>query len=175
MTAAVLFCLFAFLSVAGAFVLLLTKKVAYAAYGLLLSLLSVAAVFLLCGAELAAVAQIMVYAGGVVVLLVFGIMLIGSKKSDSEDGGTYNRVGGTFLAVILLAAMIYGVFSADFTKNSKLGLEYAPQTVAYTSPLRQLGIELMSTHLLPFEGAGVLLLAALLVAATVAAEKNKQE
>jgi NADH-quinone oxidoreductase subunit J len=66
------FFVFAGITVAGAFYLLFTKNVLYAAFSLLLTLLGIAGLFVFAGADFLAVSQIMIYVGGILILLIFG-------------------------------------------------------------------------------------------------------
>ena len=167
MSTLLLFCVFAFLALAGGFLLLLTKRVFHAAYALLLSLLSVAVLLLLTEAHTAAAAQILVYAGGVVVLLLFGALLSQSSPGGTSPAGTYNRLNGTLLTAALLAVLVYGVSQMNLSRYAA-----APAKPAGYSQLKNIGIELLTGQLVPFEVAGLLLLAALLGAAAVAALKK---
>lgn len=72
---AILFWLFAIVTCGGALVVVLSRHIVRAAMGLILSLFGVAMLFLLAGAEFLGAMQLMIYVGGTVVLLVFGVML----------------------------------------------------------------------------------------------------
>jgi NADH-quinone oxidoreductase subunit J len=133
----VLLCIFAFLTVISAAGVLLFRNVLYAAFSLLITFLGVAALYVLAGADLLAVVQIVIYVGGVLVLLIFGIMLMQRSAGQGPVSGTGNRFIG------LLAA----------------------------GTLPDIGLNLMTTSVLPFEVAGILLLVALIGAAYIAGQK----
>ena len=149
------FYFFAGLAVAAALFILFTRNLMYAAFGLFMSLLGVAALYVFAMADFLAVAQIMIYVGGVLVLLVFGIMLTQASRS----GANYVRVENGNLPVRLTVAGVMFVLllkvllSADFALSGPVESQ--------KSTLKQLGMHLMTTHLLPFEIIAVLLLAVL--------------
>src|SRR5690606_37037441 len=80
---AVLFYLFAIVAAFSCIALLISKNVFYAALFLLVALLSLAGIYVLAFAEFVAVTQIMVYVGGVLVLIVFGIMLTSKNNGKA--------------------------------------------------------------------------------------------
>lgn len=151
----VAFYLFATLAVAAALFILFTRNLMYAAFCLFLSLVGVAALYVFAMADFLAVAQIMIYVGGVLVLLVFGIMLTQAKRTGAnyvevENGGQPLRLT---MAAVLLVLLIKVIYAADFA----LAGEYQLQK----STIHTVGIHLMTTHLLSFEIIAVLLLAVL--------------
>ncbi len=83
---------FAGLTVISAAGVLLFRNVLYAAFSLLLTFLGVGALYVLAGADLLAVVQIVIYVGGVLVLLIFGIMLMQRTAGQGPVSGTGNPV-----------------------------------------------------------------------------------
>ena len=143
----------------------------YAAFALFLALLGVAALFVLAGADFLAVAQLMVYVGGILVLLIFGIML--TRTPDPEaTSQTPNRVivglGRKFWGL----TVSFGLFAVLFLVIVQANFALSGDTLDSRSTIRTLGVELMTTHLLPFEIAGILLLVALVGAAYLAMHRN---
>ena len=172
MTAFLLFLGFGFMALVGALLVLLAKKLMHNAIGLLVSLLSVSGLFLLTGAEFVAVTQIMVYAGGIIVLIIFGLML--TSRKESTNGGTWNRFSGTILATILFGCFAYGIFKADFENQPHLirgGILNRQMTAQ--SGFEGFSLNLLTQNLLAFEVAGVLLLVALIGAVSIAANTDK--
>ena len=123
-------------------------------------LMSIAALYLLIGAEFLGVTQIMIYAGGVLVLIIFGIMLTSRLVGKSLEVGNRNILSGTVVSLGLLIltcwSLSQSVFSSSLTQTSS------------RSNLEQMGILLMSDYVLPFEIAGLLLLISLIGAAVTA-------
>ena len=113
------FIAFMVLTLASALVVLLTKNVLYAAFSLLGTFLGVSALYVLAGADFLAVAQILVYVGGVLVLLIFGVMLTnqqGNKSRGRNDITTEssNRVLGVFVMLGFSATLLYTFGRARF-------------------------------------------------------------
>jgi NADH:ubiquinone oxidoreductase subunit 6 (subunit J) len=101
----VLFWLFACLTCAGAIGVAISQKVVRMAFSLVLTLGSTAVLFLLLGADFVGVTQLMVYVGGTLVLLVFGVMLTASGpftkiKSSPADGILSGLIGVIFLFIV---------------------------------------------------------------------------
>lgn len=162
---------FSTLALASALFILFSKNLIYAAFALFLSLLGVAALFVLAGADFLAVTQVMVYVGGILVLLIFGIMLT-QNKSKETTSSTPNSVEvlaareiwGFLTGAGLFVFLCYIVLNARFKMNGDV--------ISSKSTIRTIGVELMTSHLLPFEIAAVLLLAALIGAAFLALNRN---
>lgn len=146
--------------VAGALVVS-SKNVVHAALFLVATLGSIAALFMLLGAEFVGWTQILIYVGAIVVLLLFGIMLtrapLGRMTLDNQ-----NRV-----VALLVAAGTFGVLTWliwDAFGDERIPLKQVVRT-------KELGQSLFDRFVLPFEAISVLLLAAL-VGAIVLARKD---
>jgi NADH:ubiquinone oxidoreductase subunit 6 (subunit J) len=141
-----------------------SRSLFYAALLLIVCLLSVSGLYVLAFAEFIAVTQIMVYAGGVLVLIIFGIMLtskIGKETLSVEHG---NLISGSAAALALLLLLCYHI---SFVPKQQLH-GYDQNTIEV------IGTNLMTSHLLPFELAGMLLLVSLIGAAVIASQKSKE-
>src|SRR6218665_170433 len=84
----IVFGLFCLITMLGALYVLLSDNLLYAAFGLLVSLLGVSGIFVFAGAEFVAVSQIMIYIGGILVLIIFGILLSNKKSSPNDKKST---------------------------------------------------------------------------------------
>jgi NADH-quinone oxidoreductase subunit J len=167
----VLLCIFAFLTVISAAGVLLFRNVLYAAFSLLITFLGVAALYVLAGADLLAVVQIVIYVGGVLVLLIFGIMLMQRSAGQGPVSGTGNRFIGLLAAGSLFGLLFTVIMSVNARSIGWIGrAEAAGNTVTQTT-LPDIGLNLMTTSVLPFEVAGILLLVALIGAAYIAGQK----
>ncbi|MBC8155958.1 MAG: NADH-quinone oxidoreductase subunit J [Bacteroidetes bacterium] len=169
---------FASLTLIGALAILLTRNVLYAAFCLLLTLLGVAGLFVLASADFLAVAQIMIYVGGVLVLIIFGVML--THKPDPESAANArqpnplvapNRPGSrpTWLIGLLVAG---GLFVGLYRLLSQANFTLLTQKPFRQTTVGTIGIQLMTEYSLPFEIAGLLLLAALVGAAYLSSPKK---
>ena len=159
------FAVFAVITLLGAGYLLVTKNILYAAYGLLVAFLGMAGLYVFAGADFVAVTQIMVYIGGILVLMIFGIMLTQNKLKKAESSNAImvsskNISWGIVTAVAFFLGLVTMLFQTKF----KLTADY----VAPESTVQELGVSLLTENLLIFEIVGVLLLIALIGAAFVA-------
>lgn len=166
------FYLFAGLAIAAALLILFTRNLMYAAFALFITFFGVAALYVLAMADFLAVAQIMVYVGGVLVLLVFGIMLTHQPKvkssaaSNSVLAENRGMILGGVVAALIFAMLAKVIVAADFVLDGP----YAAQK----STMEKIGLALMTTHLLPFEMVAVLLLAVLVGTGYLAFNRIKQ-
>jgi NADH:ubiquinone oxidoreductase subunit 6 (subunit J) len=154
---------FALLTLGAALALALARKLVYAAFLLFVVLFGVAALFVLMGAEFLAVAQVIVYVGGILILLIFGVMLTQRDLLSQGIGGWQRVLTGLGLS-LGLGLLLGKVF---------LPIDYAalPGYQATPTPrpnVEQIGIQIVTRYLLPFELISVLLLLALLGAAYLA-------
>lgn len=158
---------FLFLSIltgGSALYLLFTKNLLHAALAMFLCMLGLAGVYVLAYADVLAVSHLMIYVGGVMILLLFGIMLTnqgGHQTSQSND--LWTQHSGKFWAFSIGLTSFLGLIwlftKLDFSKNIP---------VQNSSKLRSVGIELLTTYSFPFELAGVFLLIALVGATYIA-------
>ena len=153
------FWVLAVLLVGSALAVVLSKNLFHSVLWLALALTGTAGVFLMLNAEFLAGVQILLYAGGVVTVVVFAIVvtekLVGTKLSH-----TSRRVAtGGVVATVFLAMMV------DALSKAPLPALKAPLE---SDPTRQIGLALLTKFLLPFELLAVLLLVSLLSASYLA-------
>ena len=156
----VFFYLMAAVAILAALRMVTTGNVVHAALYLLVVLSAVAGTYVILGAEFAAVTQVLVYLGAIMVLLLFGVMLTRAKLGTDDDLDHEQRWIGALVAAAMLAVMSYSVIEAFGT--DELPLDQTPQTT------QQVADEIFSTYIVPFEALSVLLLAALIGAVVVA-------
>lgn len=163
-----LFYLFAALIVATALVVLFTRNVLYAAFSLIFTFLGIAAIYVLAGADFIAVTQIIVYIGGILVLMIFGVMLTNKEGGKAVRVGSHNLFWGLLTGAGMLAVLLLVILKVDYKS-----LDWIQHAMRQEVPTEQSGVEtigqlLMSRYVLPFELAGLLLLIALIGAAFIA-------
>ncbi len=151
--------IFSLLALLGIGIILLTKNVIHAAYALALVLISLAGTYVLLKAELVAVVQILLYAGGVVILLVFGVMMTTRQGKNLLLSESKNRVLATLISITIFATISYIGFNTGILK---------PDPVATVDQVESIGISFLTTHLVAFELVAFLLLVALVGAAYLA-------
>lgn len=171
-----LFLISAAITLSCAFMVVYTKNIMHSCIFLLGTLLGVAGLYASMGAEFIAITQIMVYVGGIVVLMLFAVMLTGGKdfKSRGQDllrlaptmGNNKTYAIGAVLAVIM-STSIYSIYKISFEMSSKELFSSSPT-------VDQLGKLLLTDHVLVFELSSVLLLGALIGAAIIARPEAKK-
>jgi len=167
----ILFLLFAGFCLAGAINLLLQTHPINSALSLIVVMTSLAVLYLLLGAEFLAAAQIIVYAGAVMVLFTFVVMLLNAGREERTLGSRAASRAG-FPAVVALLAILATLFlRAGNLGSAHLGaglVEATPPSTADTSNLTLLSEVLFHELLLPFEVTSVLILIAILGAVALA-------
>ena len=156
--------LYGFEALAGlsALGVLFVKNVFHAALLLIVCLLALAGIFVLYNAEFIAVTQILIYAGGVLVLIIFGVMLTSRITGKQLIVKNQYVFGAAFISLLLATLLIMLFSQQNFYQHT------GTAQVSTHNPINQIGISLMSDYTLAFEVAGMLLLAALLGAAVTA-------
>jgi NADH-quinone oxidoreductase subunit J len=168
----------ALLTVACALGVLATKNIMHSCVYLLGSLVGIAGLYATLGADFVAVTQIMVYMGGVVILMLFAVMLTGGKDFISRAqnllglapsmGNKWTYGVGIMVGLVFMLTMVKligGIYQTLTIKE--VGTEF-PSTVA------QIGHLLVKEHVLAFEISSVLLLGALVGAAIIARPRKNQ-
>ena len=164
-----LFYFFEGVAAASALGIIFIRNVFYGALLLIVCLLSLAALYVLMFAEFVAVTQILIYAGGILVVIIFGIMLT-SKISGKPLVVEHAYVlSGTLVAGIFCALLVYSFGQHTFTSQSA-----AKDQPGY-DVINIIGMGLMRDFLLPFEVAGILLLVALIGAAVIASTAKSKK
>ncbi len=168
---AVFFYLYATLACVFAVAVVVTPNVVRMAFYLVLSLAATSGLFYLAGADFVGAMQLMIYVGGTLVLLVFGVMLTAqgpfiNLKTDSGDWVKSGLVGAALLAVLLAAAFKV----PQWLPPQDVAAETVQQMKPTATPL---GMKLLSDYLLPFEIVSIHLLVVLVGAAYLARTKKR--
>jgi NADH-quinone oxidoreductase subunit J len=161
----VLFLIFAAFCIAGAVNLLLQKHPINSALSLIVVMSSLAVLYLLLGAEFLAIAQIIVYAGAVMVLFTFVVMLLNVGEEEQTDGSKVARLIG-FPAVMVLFSILTMVL---LEAQRWLGSVRLGDAITSTQALSRV---LFTEMLLPFELTSVLILIAILGAVALARKEG---
>jgi NADH-quinone oxidoreductase subunit J len=168
---AVFFYLFAVLAIAFSLVTILKKNPAISAFSLILVFFCFAGIYALLGAHLISALQIVVYAGAIMVLFVFVIMLLNADTPSFDLGRSH---WGLRAATYVLSFGLFAAFVWVF-KNSTLSPVTGPFTTEQVASLggntRVLSTLLYSQYLYPFEMTSALLLAG--IVGTIALAKRK--
>lgn len=171
----IMFILAALLTLGGAFGVVASKNIMHSCVYLLASLFGVAGLYATLGADFLAATQLIVYAGGVVILMLFAIMLTGGHSQ------MVNRFGldkipsmGTVRTFIIGAAssLVIGFVVLKILAGVLNG--YTPgELPAFTSSVEKIGVLLATDHVLAFEVSSVLLLGALVGAAVISRPRKQ--
>lgn len=167
MAAQILFFFLATVAIAAGLGMLLSKSPVSSALWLVLNLFCIAGLYLTLNAEFIAVVQILVYAGAIMVLFLFVIMLLNLDALPDIKLVEWGKVVGFVLGMGVLAILCFVVASS----LNILPWSVSPGRAAEMGSAPTLGVELFSKYALPLEVIGVLLLAATIGAVIIARRK----
>jgi NADH-quinone oxidoreductase subunit J len=155
----VLFLVFGAICVAGAVNLLIQSHPIQSALSLIVVMASLAVEYLLLGAEFVAAVQVIVYAGAIMVLFVFVIMLLNAAEEERSEGSHIAMLLGV-PSLMLLAVLLVWAVTHHATDSVSVGSLYGdPKTIGHL---------LFSQYLLPFEITSLLILIAIMGAVVLA-------
>jgi NADH-quinone oxidoreductase subunit J len=162
-----IFLLFAGLALASAIVVVSHRNPVHSTMSLVVTLFSVAVLFVMLGAPFIGTLQILIYAGAILVLFLFVIMLLNVGREEAGPSGHSLQKLSAFVGALVLAfLLVYLGWRAGLPELAPL----SPQQVSLTALAQQL----FGHYLLPFEMIGLLLLVAV-VGATVVARRPQAE
>ncbi|MFY9803492.1 MAG: NADH-quinone oxidoreductase subunit J [Candidatus Acidiferrales bacterium] len=164
----IVFFVCALIAVGGALMLILAREPIHSSLSLVLVMISLAVLYLLLGAEFTAAVQIIVYAGAIMVLFVFVIMLLNAGIEERTDYSKVAKYAGLPLGMFLLLALAYWMAHSIIGQTIANG-SVASSTSASTEQLSKL---LFRQYLFPFEATSILILIAIL-GALVLAKKDE--
>ena len=167
MAPTVLFFIFAGLAIACAISMVYHKNPLYSAVSLIGVLISLACIYVLLAAPFIAVVQILVYAGAIMVLVVFVIMLLNLEEDRPLTRLRYLYPVGAILGVVLLAQTFFTFYAVTKTQNAEVKTD---ETVGKTLTI---GAAMYTEYLLPVEIVGILLLMAI-VGSVILARRLRQ-
>ncbi len=135
------------------------RNVMHAALALMMSFMGVAGIYVLLEAEFVAAVQVLVYVGAISVLILFAIMLTRGLMTRTLPTENNQWIGAATLAVLLFAVLFFIAVGTNWPQG---------QTINTGDLIPKIGTELMTTYVLPFEIASLVLLAALIGAIVIA-------
>lgn len=151
------------ITVGSALMVVQSKSLLYSAYALLFTFIGVTGLYVFLWADFLAVVQIVVYVGGILVLIIFGIMLTNKITSVNISHTSMQKSVGAIVVVCFIALLGYMILNTPW-----LVLPNAEPTDT-TSAIGRL---LLMDYLLPFEAVSLLLLGALIGATTLSRKEN---
>tara|TARA_B000000532_G_C18779849_1_gene367778 strand:- start:135 stop:629 length:495 start_codon:yes stop_codon:yes gene_type:complete len=146
----------AILTIVSGSIVVLSNNLIYSAVSLLFTLLGIAGLYVFLWADFIAITQILIYVGGILVLIIFGIMLTHRITDVTLSQSSNQQILGGGIVLVIFLGLSYMILNTPWLQNSAV----EPQET-----IKQIGNLLMIDYLLPFEVASILLLAALIGAA----------
>ena len=151
-----LFMIMCALVIASAFWVVFSPSLIHSAVSLMFTLFSTAGLYVFLYADFLAATQVVIYVGGILVLIIFGVMLTNRIEESSIASSSKNQFLGGMCALAIFVMLIGVIFNTSW----HTGKEYVSE-----NSVALIGKMLLTQYLLPFEIASVLLLAALIGAA----------
>lgn len=163
----IFFYIFAVLSVVGALSVLLFRSPVYCAMALVGTFGFLSAIFILLNNEFVAAIQLLIYAGAIMVLFLFVIMLL-NLRTDTSAGFKWSlpKLLGAAVSIGILSQMI-GVINSPAAKIGPMDI-FSPEHVAEKGSVKIIGEILFTDYVLPFEIISVLLMVAVIGAVIIA-------
>ncbi len=150
---AILFYLFSIVTVGAAAVMVFSRNIVHSAFALMFALVGVASLYVLLYADFLAATQLLVYVGGILILILFGVMLTTQGHNLNFKSVSVNLIPASILSVTAAGLLIFA-----FTTTAWAFIE----PVERSETVYELGMLLMGDYILPFIIVGVLLLIAII-------------
>ena len=163
MAADLVFYGFALLTVISGGFVVGSRNVVHAGFSLMFTLIGVAGLFAILGADFLAVTQTVVYIGGVLVLVIFAVMMTRMPNQDQPRRGLDRAVPAGILSLLIFALLYKVAVSTDWVQAD-------PGEAVPTVKL--IGVKLMTDYIFPFEFASLVLLLAMIGAALLIRERK---
>ncbi len=161
MGTALAFWLFAAITLGTALFAAFARKIVHSAFSLMATFFGVAGIYAILGSDFLAVTQLLVYVGGILVLIVFGVLLTDRVPDEYRVAAPRRPVPAIIAGALAFAALAMAITK---TKWPVPGGDLAPAT----STVDGIGRSLMTDYLIPFEFASILLLVVLVGSARLA-------
>lgn len=166
----ILFCFFALIAAVSSVIMITRPNPIMSAIFLIINFFALAGLYLVLNAQFISVVQVIVYAGAIMVLFLFVLMLLNAKSEQALLSGKNKiKIFGIAVTAVVFAQIAYLIFfaapSRTISQNQSLSVS--------SGTIEQIGQLLYTQYLAPFEVAGFLLLAAT-IGALVLAKKNFQ-
>lgn len=160
----IIFYIFAAITILSALFVVTTRNIVHSAFFLLFTFFGVAGIYVLLGADFIAIAQIMVYVGGILILILFGVMLTNKITGVEIRTGTVQMLPAAIGVGLFMGAVV----SVMIWTNWKTEPGIMPATT-----VKDIGFLLINDYVLIFELLGILLLVALIGAASIARREKE--
>jgi NADH:ubiquinone oxidoreductase subunit 6 (subunit J) len=170
--AQLLFYIMSFIMLASALFVAATKNLVRSIFMFFITLFALAGLYVLALADFVAITQIVIYVGGILVLILFAFMLSGKETLNiiAQQRSRFisiNKIPAILLAILFLIVLLNVIFKVDANN-----LEWIKKSIHLKNDIQpnaamteNIGVNLMTNYLLPFEAISVLLMVALIGAA----------
>ncbi|MCK5795023.1 MAG: NADH-quinone oxidoreductase subunit J [Anaerolineales bacterium] len=165
MVPVLVFAAISLVTLGGAIAVVTNKNVLHSAYFLVLAFVGVASVYVLLEAPFIAVIQVLIYIGAIAILIIFAIMLTRRLMSKDMEERNQQWIWAALGALLLFGVLGWLVYNANWP---------VIEAAVPKEPITLMGEELLSTYVVPFEIASVLLLAALVGSILIGREKDQE-
>ena len=159
------FYLFALVTISSAYLVVTVRNIVYSAFSLLFTLFGIAGLYALLGADFVAIVQLIVYVGGILILLLFGVMLTNKITNVEIRTGTVHMLPAAIASGIFMGAVVAVMVWTEWKSE--------PAEMPLTTT-KDIGHLLLTDYVLIFELLGILLLVALIGAASIARRDVKE-
>jgi len=177
----ILFYVMSFIAVASAVVVASTKNLVRSVFMFFITLFALAGLYVLALADFVAITQIVIYVGGILVLILFAFMLSGRETLDVLQQQKKQFISANRVAALLLSALFFIVLVNMIVKVDANNLPWIKKALALNNAVLptsdmtgNIGMNLMTQYLLPFEAISILLMMALIGAAHLSRKEQVQ-
>ena len=157
-----IFIILAIITVLSSIYVVTSKNLVRSAVALFFTLFGMAGFYVMLYADFVAGAQILIYVGGVLVLIIFGVMLTNKMDKPSIANSSRNQIVAGIVSIVFFMVQAVVILTTPWENDG----------VVLDETVKEIGRMLMKEYILPFEIVSILLLAALIGAATLARKKN---
>ncbi len=176
-----LFYLMSFIALASALFVAATKNLVRSIFMFFVTLFALAGLYVLALADFVAITQIVIYVGGILVLILFAFMLSGKETLNVIAQQRKQFISISRLPALLVAALFLIVFVNVIVKVDANNLEWVKKAIATKNDIQSnaattenIGVNLMTKYLLPFEAVSILLMIALIGAAHLSRKERTE-
>jgi NAD(P)H-quinone oxidoreductase subunit 6 len=163
--ATAVFYLVAIVTVGSAVIVAFSRNIIYSAFSLLGTFAGAAGIYVFLGADFVAAVQLLIYVGGILVLILFAVMLTHRITDVEITNRAAGRIPGLVIVAVLLALLVQTIRETPWAKAKE---------IVYTPTSAKIGDMFLQDYLLPFELASLVLLAALIGAVVLARKEIKE-
>lgn len=160
-----IFYLIAAITIGSASIVAFSRNIIYSAFSLLGTFAGVAGIYVFLGADFVAAVQILIYVGGILILILFAVMLTHRITDVQITNRAAGRIPGLIIIGIFLVLLIQAIRETSWVKAKE---------VVYAATTAKIGDLFLEQYLLPFELASLVLLAALIGAVVLSRKEIKE-